>query len=108
LRVEEGPGTFVEVDIGAPVITVWGLVTNIIIPSRFSAEFLEAEWDNHERGVATFHKRNQHLTPAESTVRCFVDVSDEPRLFGWRTGDPKSPDARWRFELVDRHDRSAG
>ena len=106
LRVEEGPGTFVEVDIGAPLTTVWELVTNINLPSRFSTEFLEAEWDNNnERGVgAAFHQRNQHPTPGESTVRCFVDASDEPRLFGWRNGDPQSPDARWRFELEPNGD----
>jgi polyketide cyclase/dehydrase/lipid transport protein/nitroreductase family protein len=105
LRIEEGPGTFIEVDIGAPLTTVWGLVTNINVPSRFSTEFLEAEWDNDERGVgAGFHSRNQHSTPGESSDRCIVDARDEPRLFGWRTGGLQSPPARWRFELEPNGD----
>jgi nitroreductase len=100
LRFEEGPGTIVEVDIGAPLATIWALVTNINVLSGFSTELLGAEWENHERGVgAIFRGRNQHPTLGEGSVRCFVDARDEPRQFGWRTGDVQSPGARWRFEL---------
>jgi nitroreductase len=100
LRVEDGPGTIAEVDIDAPPAAVWPLVADIEVPARFSEEFLGAEWEGDRRGLgAVFVGRNQHPAIGEWTVRCFVDVCDEPRAFGWRTSDADHPGARWRFDL---------
>lgn len=105
MRLQDGPGTIVEVDVRAPLSTVWALVTDINVPAQFSTEFLRAEWENDERGVgAVFASRNQHPTFGERSVRCFVDARDEPRQFAWRTGDLQSPDARWRFDLEPNGD----
>jgi nitroreductase len=103
LRFEDGPGAVAEVDIAAAPATVWALVTDLNLPARFSTEFLGAEWAGDERGVgAVFHGRNQHPARGEWTVPCTVDTYDEPRAFGWRTSDPDTPGARWRFDLEPR------
>lgn len=36
--------------------------------------------------------------------RCVVDTRDEPRQLAYRTGDPQTPDARWRFDLEPNGD----
>jgi nitroreductase len=100
LRFDDGPGLVVEIDIDAAASAVWSLVTDIGLPARFSSEFLGAEWEGDERGVgAVFHGRNHHNAIGEWTIPCFVDAYDEPRSFGWRTSDPSTPGARWRFDL---------
>lgn len=100
LSFADGPGIIAEVDIDAPLASVWALVADINVPGRFSSEFLGAEWAGDERGVgAVFHGRNQHSAIGEWTVPCFVDTFDEGRAFGWRTSDPERPGARWKFEL---------
>ena len=61
LRFEDGPGAIAEIDIDAPPAAVWALVTDVNVPTRFSEEFLGAEWQSDERGVgAVFIGRNQH------------------------------------------------
>lgn len=103
LRFEDGPGTVAEIDIDAPPASVWPLVSDINVPARFSEEFVGAEWASDDRGVgAMFHGRNQHAAIGEWTIPCFVDAFDELRAFGWRTSDPDSPGARWRFDLRPR------
>jgi nitroreductase len=100
LCFDDGPGLVAEVDIDARPSVVWDLVTDIDLPARFSEEFLGAEWEGAERGVgAVFRGRSQHEARGEWTLRCFVDVRDEGRSFGWRTSDVEHPGARWRFDL---------
>lgn len=94
------PGTWVEVDIAAPVARVWGLVTDLDLPARFSEEFQGGSWvDDGPAPGARFVGRNQHPAIGEWEVECFVEVFDEPRSFGWGTSDPSNPGARWRFDL---------
>jgi nitroreductase len=101
-RLADGPGTVVEVDIDAPVTEVWGSVIDIDLPSRFSEEFLGADWadgvDGPEVG-ARFVGRNTHPAIGEWEVPCFVTHYDVGRTFGWCTSDPEHPGARWRFDL---------
>lgn len=100
LRFTDGPGLIAEIDIDAKSRTVWGLVTDIDLPARFSQEFLGADWEDDDRDVgATFHGRNHHEALGEWTVPCFVDVRDEGSSFGWCTSDAENPGARWRFDL---------
>ena len=100
LNFEDGPGAIAETDIDAAPSVVWGVVTDINLPGRFSSEFLGADWASDDRGVgAVFTGRNQHPAVGEWSVPCFVDARDEPRTFGWRTSDPDNPGARWRFDL---------
>lgn len=101
-KLADGPGTVVEVDIDAPIATVWDLVTDINLPARFSAEFLGAEWTPNCTGPAlgaTFEGRNTHKAIGEWSVPCFVDVFEDGTAFGWCTSDKDNPGARWRFGL---------
>lgn len=94
------PGTWVGVDIAAPVARVWELVTDLDLPARFSEEFQGASWlDDGPTVGARFVGRNQHPAIGEWEVECFVEVFEEQRSFGWGTSDRSNPGARWRFDL---------
>jgi len=101
IRLADEPGTWVEVDVAAPPERVWELVTDLDLPSRFSEEFLGADWvdDGPEVG-ASFVGRNRHPAIGEWEVTSFVDVCDPPRRFGWATIDASNPGSRWRFDLT--------
>ena len=101
-RIADGPGTIAEVDIAAPVETVWPLVSDINTPAAFSSEFQGAVWDSEGRGVgATFTARNNHPATGEYEIQCWIDACEPYRAFGWRTSDPDQPGARWRFDLEE-------
>ena len=89
------PGTWVEVDIAAPVARVWELVTDIDLPARFSEEFQGGSWlDDGPAPGARFVGRNQHPAIGEWEVECFVEVFDEPRSLRVghrRPGEPGGP-----------------
>ena len=102
-RHADGPGTVVEVDIKAPLETVWGYVTDIGFGANFSEEFTGARWAEGFDGPAVgaeFIGSNTHPAIGEWDVPCFVDRCTEPTEFGWVTSDPENPGARWRFEAA--------
>ncbi|MFA9563774.1 MAG: nitroreductase family protein [Acidimicrobiales bacterium] len=102
IRLADGPGTVVEVDIDAPVEAVWSPVCDINMPAAYSEEFLGADWDDPAVGPAQgarFVGRNANSFMGEWEVPCFVDAYERHRVFGWCTSDPDHPGARWRFEL---------
>jgi Polyketide cyclase / dehydrase and lipid transport len=97
-RLADGPGTFVEVDIDAPLADVWDIVTDISFGARFSEEFVGARWVDGATGPALgarFVGTNRHPAMGEWEVSCFVDRFVEHAEFGWRTSDPDRPGARW-------------
>lgn len=101
-RLIDGPGTFVEVDIDAPLARVWDIVTDIGFGARFSEEFAGARWVDGVTGPALgacFVGTNRHPAMGEWEVPCFVDRYVEHAEFGWRTSDPDRPGARWCFVL---------
>ena len=62
MKYADGPTVEVEVRVDAPPSVVWGLVTDIDLPSRFSSEFQGAQWVD-DAGPALgsrFTGRNQH------------------------------------------------
>jgi nitroreductase len=102
VRMADGPGTVAEADIAARPSDVWTKVVDVGFAARFSDELVSASWDDPDRapGVgSTFVGRNTHRAVGEWDMRCFVDVFEEHRRFGWCTADPDDPGARWRFEL---------
>jgi nitroreductase len=102
VRLADGPGTVVEIDIKARPTDVWTDVIDVDFPARFSDELVTASWDDPTASPsvgATFVGRNTHPAIGEWDIRCFVDAYEEDRVFGWRTADPDNPGARWRFEL---------
>jgi hypothetical protein len=59
-RFADGPVVQVATEIAASTDVVWGLVTDINLPSRFQDEFLGAEWlDDGPAPGARFSGRNQ-------------------------------------------------
>jgi len=102
MRYADGPEMIVSVEIEAPVATVWGLVTDINLPARFSDEFQGAEWLDAPHGPAlgaTFRGRNHIQRIGGWEVVCTVTEFESERRFGWAVGDLAAPAARWRFEL---------
>ena len=94
------PGTWVEIDIAAPVEQVWDLVTDIELPARFSEEFQGASWvDDGPVPGARFVGRNRHPAIGEWEVECFVEECEQGRRFAWANGDRAATGARWRFDL---------
>ena len=103
VRLADGPGTVVEVDIRADPAAVWAQVTDIDLPARFSEEFVGADWEAGCDGPALgarFVGRNTHPARGDWEVPCIVDVFEEQAAFGWCTNRVDSPGARWRFELA--------
>ena len=99
-----GPGIAVDVDIAASKEEVWDLMTDINFGSKFSNEFVGANWDEVSPSLKlgdTFTGRNQNEHIGEWTAKCTIDVLESGRLFGWCTGDVSTPGARWRYELYD-------
>lgn len=98
----DGPGTVVEIDIDAPANAVWKYVSDIGFASRFSEEFVGAEWAEGVDGPiigAEFIGSNTHPAIGEWDISCFVDRYEVDREFGWCTSNRDDPGARWRFEL---------
>ncbi len=105
IRLQDQPGTWVRVDVAAPVGRVWEIVTDIELPARFSDEFLGATWisEGPELG-ASFLGRSRHPSIGEWEVESFVDVYEEGRSFGWATVDRANPGSRWRYYLSPNGD----
>jgi hypothetical protein len=100
IRLADEPGTWVQVDIAAPLERVWAVVTDIDLPARFSDEFLGATWNGDGPGEGlSFVGRNRHPAIGEWEVESFVDCFEEGRSFGWATVDRVNPGSRWRFDL---------
>jgi hypothetical protein len=101
IRLTDEPGTWVEVDVAAPLDRVWAVVTDIDLPARFSDEFLGATWTGEGPGEgASFVGRSRHPAIGEWEVKSFVDVYERRRSFGWATVDRLNPGSRWRFDLA--------
>ena len=63
---------------------------------------MSASWDGDPQTVGigstfTGNNSNQHI--GEWSVQCTIDDYQKNRIFGWCTGDPAYPGARWRLEL---------
>lgn len=99
---DDGVGVTVEVDIHATPVTVWGLVSDISVPARFSDELHGAEWLDDVVAPAVgarFVGHNRIEGVLEWTTECTVTECDAPRRFAWSVLEPELPGARWRFEL---------
>lgn len=100
LRLADGPGTWVETDIAAPIDAVWDLVSDIDVPGRFSAEFLGARWEGDGPALgAGFVGRNTHPDVGEWEITSYLHAYEPGRSFGWATVDLANPGSRWRFDL---------
>ncbi len=98
----DGPGVSVEADVNCRVEQAWELITDINFPGKYSDEFVSASWDGDPQTVgigSTFTGNNSNQYIGEWSVQCTIDDYQKNRVFGWCTGDPTYPGARWRLEL---------
>lgn len=98
----DGPGTFVEIEIDAPVEAVWPIVCDINFGAAFSDEFQGARWAEGVEGPifgAQFIGTNKNDFMGTWEVPCFINRYEENQEFGWATSRPDNPGARWAFEL---------
>ena len=100
IRLQDQPGTWVQVDVAASIGRLWDIVTDIDLPARFSDEFLGATWISEHPGLgASFLGRSRHPSIGEWEVKSFVDFYKEGQSFGWVTVDRENPGSRWRYDL---------
>jgi uncharacterized protein YndB with AHSA1/START domain len=96
------PSVAAEIYIEAPPERVWGLVSDIFLMPRLSAELQEVAWLDEAAAPALgcrFAGRNANeYRGTWETVSTVVEC-DEPRRFTWAVGDPGHPMATWRFTL---------
>ena len=102
MRYADGPTVEVDVLVEAPVERVWGLITDIELPARFSTEFLGARWlDDGPRLAARFVGRSRHDALGEWETTCTVTRFEPGRAFGWAVTDVEQPSSTWWFELEE-------
>lgn len=107
VKFTDGPGTWVEASVDAPVDVVWALVSDIDIPARFSEELIGAEWNEDGPGPdATFTGSNKHAAIGEWTTQNFITDYAVERTFAWSVVDRDNPGARWRFDLTPAGDHT--
>jgi uncharacterized protein YndB with AHSA1/START domain len=102
LRYSDCPTVEVTVTIAASPDLVWGLVSDIQLPARFSSEFLGAEWLDGVTAAASgarFVGRNNHPAIGEWQTTSTICDFEPGRRFGWAVGDADQPSATWRFTL---------
>ena len=102
MRYADGPTVRVDLLIEAPIGRVWGLVSDVGVPARFSTELQEGRWldvDGEPTAGSRFVGRNHHPAAGEWETTCVVTVWEPERAFAWAVGDPDHPSATWGFEL---------
>ncbi|RSS36536.1 SRPBCC family protein [Streptomyces sp. WAC08241] len=117
MRYAEGPSAHGDIHVGAAVPRVWELVTDILLPARFSPELCRAAWLDGAEGPrvgARFEGHNHHRLLGEWRTVSYVtelEATGERRVFAWavtdadgRYGepapDPARPMATWRYALA--------
>lgn len=102
MRYADEPTIEVDVEIDAPAERVWSLVADINLPSRFSSEFLGAEWlDEGPALGARFRGHNEHAAMGRWETTSWIDRFDPPHTFGWSVSDPEHPSASWWFTIEE-------
>ncbi|MGH9057361.1 MAG: SRPBCC family protein [Acidimicrobiales bacterium] len=102
MRYAEGPTVEVEVSVATPPAAVWALVSDIDLPSRFSDEFVGAEWVGTPGGPAVgarFVGRNSHPAIGSWETTSVVVQFEPGRLFGWEVQGDGGTSAAWGFEV---------
>jgi hypothetical protein len=93
VRYGECPTVEADIVISAPAAAVWGLVSDITLPARFSSELEGVEWvDAGEPGVgARFVGRNRHPAIGSWETTCTITAYEPLRTFSWVVGDVDHP-----------------
>jgi hypothetical protein len=112
VKYSDCPTVTVSIEVDASAATVWDLVSDIGLPSRFSSEVSGAEWIDGAHGPALdarFVGHSAHDAIGEWTTTCIITGFEVERVFEWsvigRDGDVSSI---WRYTIDDRGDGSVG
>ena len=103
-RLADRPTVEVSALIAAPASSVWELVTDINISSRFQDEFQEATWlDGGPALGARFVGKNATSRFSWETTCTIVEYAPGER-FSWAVNDVDDPVAVWTFLLTANDD----
>jgi Polyketide cyclase / dehydrase and lipid transport len=101
-KYSDCPTTAVSTHIAATIESVWELVSDISLPTRWSSEVQATSWLDDANGPtcgARFAGRNAHAAIGEWEVVCTVTRFESNRCFEWSVGEPEYPSAVWRFVI---------
>ena len=108
MKYADCPTVTVSTDVDASATVLWGIVSDIGLPSRFSTEVSGAEWIDGPTGPALkarFVGHSAHDAIGEWSTTCIVTGFEPERLFEWsvigRDGDASSI---WRFTITETGD----
>jgi len=100
VRYVDRPSTEVSVEVRADPATVWDLVVDVDLPSRFSYEFLGGKWLDEPCRGARFVGQNKHDRVGTWQTLCTVIEFDPHRRFAYAVQDVDNPSAIWSFTLT--------
>lgn len=89
----------VSTHIAAPAARVWELVSDVNLPSRFSAELVRAEWEG-EPGVGAVIRGYMNLNGREWDTESVVIDWRPNEGFMWSVYGPDEPVAEWGFRIT--------
>jgi uncharacterized protein YndB with AHSA1/START domain len=99
----ERPSTAVERTIASSPRDLWGLITDLDLPARFSTEYQGGEWLDGAVGPvvgARFRGRNRNDVMGDWDTICHVVECDPPSRYAWAVDDVDEPNATWRFVVT--------
>jgi hypothetical protein len=103
MRYAECPTVTVSVEIDAEPSSVWRIVSDIGLPSRFSTEVSGAEWLDGADGPALdarFVGHSAHAAIGEWTTTCIVTGFESERVFEWSVlGSDGDVSSIWRYTV---------
>ena len=85
--------------ISAPAERVWDLVSDVNLPSRFSAELVRAEWEG-DPGVGSTIRGYMNLNGREWDTESVVIDWRPNEGFMWSVYGPDNPIAEWGFRIT--------
>jgi hypothetical protein len=89
-----------SVEIGAPPIKVWPLISNPSVPAMFSHELHTASFINGDSpAVGAVIEGHNTRDGFEWTTHSHVVACEEPQIFQWAVDDADDPVATWSFTI---------
>lgn len=110
MKYAECPTESVSVTVDAPVSTVWDIVSDITLPTRFSTELMAVDWIDGAAAAelgARFVGHSAHDAIGEWETACEITGFEDQRLFEWTVlGTSGEPSSIWRFTISGLDDGS--
>ncbi|HUR76033.1 MAG TPA: SRPBCC family protein [Sporichthya sp.] len=108
MRYRDCPTVECSIRVAAAPETVWALVTDITLPTRFSPELRAVEWLDGATGVAVgnrFRGHNKHEALGEWSTECVICEVEDGRRWVWQVlNADNEPMACWGFEVEPGRD----